>query len=141
MERRISAVTVGEGELLAQPDSHRAGVDQQIIVLKELDGTRSFPIVIGINEILAIDRRIKGISLPRPMTHDLLEGVILSLGGEVQKLVITDIEKHTFYATLHIQVNGDIVQIDSRPSDALALVSGLDVPVFVDENVFLKLQP
>jgi bifunctional DNase/RNase len=115
-------------------------VDQQIIVLKELDGTRSFPIVIGINEILAIDRRLKGISLPRPMTHDLLEGVIQSLGGQIQKLVITDIEKHTFYAFLHIQVNGDIVKIDSRPSDALALVSGLDVPVFVDENVFLKLQ-
>ena len=116
-------------------------VDQQIIVLKELDGTRSFPIVIGIYEILAIDRRIKGISLPRPMTHDLLEGVIQSFGGQIQKLVITDIEKHTFYAILHIQVNGDIIKIDSRPSDALALVSGLDVPVFVDENVFLKLQP
>lgn len=116
-------------------------IDQQIIVIKELDGTRSFPIVIGINEILAIDRRIKGISLPRPMTHDLLEGVIQSLGGQIQKLVITDIEKQTFYALLHIQVNGDIVKIDSRPSDALALVSGLDVPVFVDENVFLKLQP
>ena len=116
-------------------------IDQQIIVIKELDGTRSFPIVIGINEILAIDRRIKGISLPRPMTHDLLEGVIQSLGGQIQKLVITDIEKQTFYALLHIQVNGDIVKVDSRPSDALALVSGLDVPVFVDENVFLKLQP
>ena len=115
-------------------------VDQQIIVLKELDGTRSFPIIIGINEILAIDRRIKGISLPRPMTHDLLEGVIQSLGGQIQKLVITDIETHTFYALLHIQVNGEVIKIDSRPSDALALISGLDVPVFVDENVFLKLQ-
>ena len=116
-------------------------VDQQIIVLKELEGPRSFPIVIGIAEILAIDRRIKGISLPRPMTHDLLEGLIQSMGGQIQKLVITDIDNHTFYAMLYIKLNGDIIKVDSRPSDALALVSGLNVPVFVDENVFLKLQP
>lgn len=115
-------------------------IDQQVIVLKELNGDRSFPIVIGISEILAIDRRIKGISLPRPMTHDLLEGVIKSMGGDIKKLVITDIDNHTFYASLHINVNGDTVEIDSRPSDAIALVSGLDVPIFVDENVFLKLQ-
>ena len=114
--------------------------DQQVVVLKELDGERSFPIVIGISEILAIDRRIKGLSLPRPMTHDLLEGVIKSLGGDIQKLVITDIENHTFYAMLYINVDGDTIQIDSRPSDAIALVSGLDVPIFADENVFLKLQ-
>jgi hypothetical protein len=115
-------------------------IDQQVIVLKELSGERSFPIVIGISEILAIDRRIKGVTLPRPMTHDLLEGVINSMGGDIQKLVITDIDDHTFYAVLHINLDGDTIQIDSRPSDALALVAGLEVPIFVDENVFLKLQ-
>ena len=116
-------------------------VDQQVIVLRELNGDRSFPIVIGISEILAIDRRIKGIRLPRPMTHDLLAASIESLGGVVEKVVINDMDNHTFYAVLQIRCNGRVVQIDSRPSDALALTSGLDsVPIYVDHQVFEKMQ-
>ena len=114
--------------------------DQQLIVLKELDGNRSLPIVIGMPEILAIDRRLKGIELPRPMTHDLLASVIGHMGGEVKKIVICDLSSHTFFARLHINVNGQTLEIDSRPSDAIALGAGLGVPIFVDEQIFDKMQ-
>jgi len=114
--------------------------DQQVIVLKDRNSPRSFPIVIGMPEILAIDRRLKGFELPRPMTHDLLGSVIKDMGGELERVVINDLNNHTFYAKLYIKsASGEIV-IDSRPSDALALSAGLKVPVFVDEQVFEKMQ-
>jgi len=115
-------------------------VDQQIIVLKELDGERSFPIVIGMTEILAIDRRLKNIQLPRPMTHDLLENVIDQIGGEVGKVVINDLSNGTFYARLHINSDGETVEVDSRPSDAIALGVGVGAPIFVDDQVFENMQ-
>ena len=114
--------------------------DQQIIVLKERNGERSFPIVIGMPEILAIDRRLKGFELPRPMTHDLLGGVIKRMGGKLAKVVINDLNNHTFYARLHINTGNGEVVVDSRPSDALALSVGLKVPVFVDGQVFEKME-
>lgn len=115
-------------------------IDQQIIVLREKTAQqRSFPIVIGMGEILAIDRRMKGIALPRPLTHDLLERVIEQMDGVIQKVVISDLRDHTFFAEIHIQRDGDMVKIDSRPSDALALVAGLRVPLFVEDHVFEKL--
>lgn len=115
-------------------------VDQQIIVLKELEGERSFPIVIGMMEILAIDRRLKNIQLPRPMTHDLLADVIDQMGGEIVKVVISDLSNGTFYARLHISSNGETVEVDSRPSDAIALGVGTGAPIFVDEDVFENMQ-
>jgi bifunctional DNase/RNase len=115
-------------------------VDQQIIVLKELRGERSFPIVIGMMEILAIDRRLKNIQLPRPMTHDLLADVIEQMGGGVEKVVINDLSNGTFYARLHINSNGETVEVDSRPSDAIALGVGVGAPIFVDEQVFENMQ-
>ena len=115
-------------------------VDQQVIVLSEKSGQRSFPIVIGMPEILAIDRRIKGIELPRPMTHDLLANAIEQLGGVVEKVVVSDLIDHTFYAVIHVNVGDEKIEIDSRPSDALALGSGLNVPVFVEERVFDKME-
>lgn len=115
-------------------------VDQQIIVLQELEGERSFPIVIGMMEILAIDRRLKNIQLPRPMTHDLLDDVIDRMGGEVAKVVINDLSNGTFYARLHISSNGETVEVDSRPSDAIALGVGIGAPIFVDEQVFENMQ-
>ncbi|MHC4883171.1 MAG: bifunctional nuclease family protein [Planctomycetota bacterium] len=113
--------------------------DQQIIVLRELKGDRGFPIVIGMGEILAIDRRLKGIMLPRPLTHDLLAQVIEQMDGTILKVVVSDLRDHTFFATIHIQRDGDTIEIDSRPSDAIALSTGLNVPLFVDEQVFDKL--
>ena len=115
-------------------------VDQQIIVVRELGGQqRGFPIVIGMPEILAIDRRIKSVTWPRPLTHDLLESVIKHLGGEIQKVVISDLREHTFYAAIHVLQNGEVVEIDSRPSDAIALMAGLDIPLFVEDHVFDQL--
>lgn len=115
-------------------------VDQQVIVLKEVDGDRSFPIVIGMTEILAVDRRLKDIALPRPMTHDLLGNVIEQMGGKVEKVVINDLRDHTFYAILHINMDGRKIEVDSRPSDAIALGTGVKAPIFVDERVFEKMQ-
>jgi len=115
-------------------------VDQQIIVLKEKEGPRSFPIVIGMPEILAIDRRLKGYQMPRPLTHDLLAGVIKQMGGEILKVVISDLREHTFYARIHIRQQGREIEVDSRPSDAIALASGLQVPIFVEDSVFERLQ-
>jgi len=110
--------------------------DQQIIVLKERHGHRSFPIVIGIVEIFAIDRRLKGIEPPRPLTHDLLASVIEGLGAKVEKIVITDLRNHTFYAKIFLSLNGRTVEIDSRPSDAIALSTATGAPIYVDEHVF-----
>ncbi|MHC5082872.1 MAG: bifunctional nuclease family protein [Planctomycetota bacterium] len=116
--------------------------DQQVIVLRELnEPQRSFPIVIGMPEILAIDRRIKGIRLPRPLTHDLLESTIDELGGHIQKVVVHDLVDHTFYATIYVQREAALIKIDSRPSDAIALASGLSVPLFVADQVFDQLMP
>ncbi len=109
--------------------------DQQIIVLKERHGHRSFPIVIGIVEIFAIDRRLKGIEPPRPMTHDLLDGVIESLGATIEKIVINDLRNHTFYAQIYLSLNGRTVTIDSRPSDAIALGTASNTPIYVAEHV------
>jgi bifunctional DNase/RNase len=110
--------------------------DQQVIVLKERHGPRGFPIVIGIVEIFAIDRRLKGIKPPRPMTHDLLASVIDGLGAKVERIVIDDLRNHTFFAKIHLALNGRTVQVDSRPSDAIALCAALDAPIFVAEHVF-----
>lgn len=111
--------------------------DQQIVVLRELtEPKRSFPIVIGMSEVLAIDRRLKGIELPRPMTHDLLENVIDELGGDIEKVVVCDLRDHTFFAMIHVLQDDEIIEIDSRPSDALALAAGLDVPLFVEDSIF-----
>ncbi len=110
--------------------------DQQIIVIKERHGKRSFPIVIGIVEVFAIDRRLKGIQPPRPMTHDLLDGIIKSLGAKMEKVVINDLRSHTFYATIYLNLNGKTIEIDSRPSDAIALGVVSNTPIFVAEHVF-----
>lgn len=110
--------------------------DQQIIVLKEREGKRSFPIVIGIVEIFAIDRLLKGIKPPRPMTHDLLDSVIENLGAKVEKIVINDLRNHTFYAKITLNTDGRTVEVDSRPSDAIALGTASKAPIYVSEHVF-----
>ncbi len=113
--------------------------DQQVIVLKERYGQRSFPIVIGIVEIFAIDRRLKGITPPRPMTHDLLDTIIQSLGARIERIVVNDLRNHTFYARIVLSINGKIVEVDSRPSDAIALGAATNAPIFVAEHVFEKI--
>ena len=110
--------------------------DQQVIVLKERTGERSFPIVIGIVEIFAIDRRLKGIAPARPMTHDLLANVIENLGAQIEKIVISDLRHHVFYARIHLILNGRTIEIDSRPSDAIALGVATHAPIYVADHVF-----
>lgn len=109
--------------------------DQQYIYLREHGGTREFPIVIGDHEALAIDRRLKGQKRARPMTHDLLADIIEQLGADLEKIVINDLKDHTFYAKLVVRQGGALMEIDSRPSDAIALGVASDTPIFVSEHV------
>jgi bifunctional DNase/RNase len=110
--------------------------DQQVIFLREKGGSqRSFPILIGISEALAIDRRLKGVETPRPMTHDLLASVIEAMGGTLERIVINDILDHTFIATLFIRRGHELVSVDSRPSDAIALGAAFNTPIYVAEHV------
>ncbi len=109
--------------------------DYQIIELREVEGDRTFPIVIGLPEAQAIDRRLKGIEIKRPQTHDLLANMIEELGGTLESITINDLSEHTFFARLNIRQNGKSIAVDSRPSDAIALGIAADVPIFVAEHV------
>lgn len=109
--------------------------DQQVIVLKEKGGVREFPILIGIYEATAIDRNVKEIETPRPLTHDLLSAVIQGLNGELEKIVVSDLRDGTFYAKLLISHNGRTLEIDARPSDAIALATHEKAPILVEESV------
>ncbi|MDR4508262.1 MAG: bifunctional nuclease family protein [Candidatus Brocadiaceae bacterium] len=109
--------------------------DHQIIVLKERDGQRSFPIVIGLHEAWAIDRAVKGVTTPRPLTHDLVSNVIEGLNAGVVKIIVNDLRNNTFYATIVLKQNDLVVEIDSRPSDAVALAMIKNTPIFVAEKV------
>lgn len=106
-----------------------------MIVLHEMDGERAFPIMIGINEAYAIDRRSKGLTVPRPMTHDLIGQMFEKLGCQLEQIVISELRDSTFYAKLVLRRNGELVEIDSRPSDAIAIGAGSETPIFVEETV------
>lgn len=112
--------------------------EQQIIVLREVDGERSFPIVIGIFEATSIDRRVKNIVPPRPLTHDLIVSAVEQLGGEVQDIVISDLQDHTYFAKLRIRKDGELTEIDCRPSDAIAVAVTAKVPIWVAEDVLAE---
>ena len=109
--------------------------EQQLIWLKEVDGERKFTMVIGSDVAMAIDRRLKGNPTPRPLTHDLLANVIEAMGGNLEQIEIYDLQQGTFFARLHIRQNGKVVEVDSRPSDAIALGIASMVPIFVAEHV------
>ena len=116
----------------------REMMDMQIIELSEVDGDRTFPIVIGLPEAFAIERRLKGIEIPRPQTHDLLASVVSHLGGRLKEIVISDLLDGTFYAKLIIEQDGQEIEVDSRPSDAIALGVAEDVPIYVAEDVLAQ---
>lgn len=96
---------------------------------------RTFPIVIGLPEAQAIDRRLKGLPISRPQTHDLMASIIETLGGQLQSITINDLSGGTFFATLSIRQGDETLSIDSRPSDAIALGIATSVPIFVAEHV------
>lgn len=111
--------------------------DQQIIYLREVDGERQFPIVIGIFEATSIDRRVKGYQTPRPLTHDLIVSIVEQLDGELDSVVISDLRDGTYFAELRVRREGELVEIDARPSDAIAVAVTCDppLPIFVNEEV------
>jgi bifunctional DNase/RNase len=110
---------------------------EQVIFLKEIDGARTFPILIGIFEATSIDRRVKRHESPRPLTHDLLVNSVEALGGEFQDVVISELKEHTYYAVLRVRHEGELIEIDARPSDAIAVAVTCDppLPIFVSEDV------
>jgi bifunctional DNase/RNase len=110
--------------------------DQQYIFLKEKGGDRTFPIVIGFYEALAIDRFVKELAPPRPMTHDLLANVLSAVGAHVEKIEVTNLKESTFYAVVHLRAHdGRKAEVDARPSDAIALATAVKAPIFVSEKV------
>ena len=109
--------------------------EQQIILLREVDGERNFSIMIGIFEATSIDRRVKKLPSPRPLTHDLVANVVESLGGELRDIYISELREHTYFAKLRIRLNGEIVEVDCRPSDAIAIAVTANVPIYVAEDV------
>ena len=115
--------------------------DSQVIVLRERDGDRHFPILIGINEALAIDRGVKGLQTSRPMTHDLMSTIIRQLDAELERIVIHELRDHTFFAKLVLRRNGSVVEVDSRPSDAIALGVVGETPIYVDDQVLQEVCP
>lgn len=114
--------------------------DQQVVYLREVEGDRQFPIVIGLFEASSIDRRVKNEAPPRPLTHELLKNIIEEMGGELQDVVINNLLDHTYYGVLRIQKDGEMVEIDCRPSDAIAISVQYDphIPIYVDEEVLAE---
>ena len=111
---------------------------QRVVILKEKDADRYLPIWIGPAEADAIAVKLQDLSVPRPLTHDLLRTVIDTLGGSVKHILVSDLQNDTFYAKITIQANGVSKEIDCRPSDAVALAVRAQVPIFVEESVMDK---
>ena len=106
-----------------------------IVVLKDVQGQAILPIWVGAYEANAIALEIEKVQTPRPMTHDLLKNVFLGLDVSVQKIVVNDLRDDTFFALIWVERDGELMSIDSRPSDALALALRLDCPIFVEDQV------
>ncbi len=111
---------------------------QRVVILKDKGSDRYLPIWIGPAEADAIAVKLQDLSVPRPLTHDLLQTMIDTLGGSVKHILVNDLQNDTFYAKIVIQVNGDVKEIDSRPSDAMALAVRTQVPIYADEEVMEK---
>src|SRR5271163_5137378 len=106
-----------------------------IVVLKDVQGQAILPIWVGVYEANAIALEIEKVQTPRPMTHDLLKNVLTGLNVHVHKVVVSDLKEDTFYALIWMERDGQMMSVDSRPSDALALALRLDCPIFVEEDV------
>lgn len=106
-----------------------------IVVLKDIEGESVLPIWVGVYEANAIALEIEKVTTPRPMTHDLLKNVLTGFGATVNKVVVSELKDDTFYAVIWAERDGQVISIDSRPSDALALALRVDCPIFVDDEV------
>ena len=106
-----------------------------IVILRDKEGQRVLPIWVGIFEANAIALQIENVTTPRPMTHDLLKNVIADLRGRIEKIVVSDLKENTFFALIYLNVNGEVMAVDARPSDAIALALRTRAPIFVEETV------
>lgn len=106
-----------------------------IVILRDSSGNAILPIWVGVYEANAIALEIEKVSTPRPMTHDLIKNVLMGLSAGVQKVVVSELRDDTFYAVIWLDREGELISIDSRPSDALALALRLDCPIYVEESV------
>jgi bifunctional DNase/RNase len=111
------------------------GTNMPIVILKDVGGNTVLPIWVGIYEANAIALEIEKVSTPRPMTHDLLKNMLLGLHAGIRKVVVSELKEDTFYALIWVERGGELISIDSRPSDALALALRLDCPIFVEDSV------
>jgi len=111
--------------------------DQQVIYLREVDGTRGFPILIGLFEAHIINRRVKGEKSQRPLTHDLIVSLAQNLDAELQDVVINELREGTYYARLRMRREGELIEVDARPSDCIAVAVTCDppLPIYVSEDV------
>jgi len=106
-----------------------------IVILKDVNGNALLPIWVGVYEANAIALEIEKVSTPRPMTHDLIKSLLMGLSTGIRKVVVNELKDDTFYALIWLERNGELISIDSRPSDALALALRLDCPIFVEDAV------
>ncbi len=111
---------------------------QRVVILKEKDSDRYLPIWIGPAEADAIAVKLQDVTVPRPLTHDLLRSVIDTLGATINSIIVSELKNDTFYAKIILSVDGGQMEVDSRPSDALALAVRADVPIYADEVVLDK---
>ena len=106
-----------------------------IIILRDQEGQRILPIWVGVFEANEIALQIENVQTPRPMTHDLLKNIIDDLSAQVERIVVTELKENTFYALIHLRKNGHSIEVDARPSDAIALALRTRSPIFVEEAV------
>ncbi len=111
---------------------------QRVVMLKEKTAERYLPIWIGPAEADAIAVKLQGVTVPRPLTHDLLRTVINTLGATINSIIVSDLKNDTFYAKIIFEVDGGQMEVDSRPSDALALAVRAEVPIYTEEVVLEK---
>jgi bifunctional DNase/RNase len=128
-----------QGQGLVEVRVAHLGLDRNtnapVVVLQEKDGQRVLPIWIGPAEASAIAMELAGVKFSRPLTHDLLKQVIVGLGGELRRVLITAVKENTYYAELHIHRDGSVVQVDARPSDSIALALRLKSPIFTSPDL------
>jgi len=116
--------------LLVDPNSNLP-----IVVLMEVDGQRALPIVIGMNEAESIALALQSVKLPRPRTHDLMHQILMALGGTLERVIVVDLRESTFYAELELRQGAELLRVDTRPSDAIALAVRTGSPLFIAEHV------
>lgn len=138
----LSTKAGASSDVLVEVRVQSLGLDRStntpVVILQELDGERVLPIWIGPGEASAIAMQLADMEFSRPLTHDLLVSVLGGLGGSLQKVVITKVEMSTYYAELIIRRNGEVISVDARPSDSIAVALRLDARIYAQEELLEK---